>query len=348
MTASFVFAIPGDLETKTGGYAYDRRMIAELEGLGWSVTHLQLPASFPDPAPEDLRRAGDLFAALPDGTTVFVDGLAYGVLPELAEREASRLRLAALVHHPLHLETGIAAGRAAELRASEGRALAAAHAIVVTSAATGRDLQRGFGIEGDRITVAPPGTQKSERSSGSAGAPVILSIGSLVERKGHADLVSALATLRDRDWRCRIVGDATRDPGHARKLESLIADRDLADRIEIAGALPDLEEAYGSADIFALATRHEGYGMVFAEAMSHGLPIVGTRAGAVPDVVPPEAGILVEPGDIPALAGGLERMIDDKDRRRRFADGAYAAGSRLPTWAQSARAISQALKEIAA
>ena len=64
--------------------------------------------SFPFPDAADLAAAGESFAGLAEGSLVLVDGLAFGALPELAEKEAGRLRLVALVHHPLAQETGLA------------------------------------------------------------------------------------------------------------------------------------------------------------------------------------------------------------------------------------------------
>jgi glycosyltransferase involved in cell wall biosynthesis len=343
-----VFAIPGDIMTKTGGYAYDRRMMAELERLGWSVTHLALPDAFPDPEPSDLAETARLLAGIGDGTPVLVDGLAFSAAPDVFSPEAARLRLIALIHHPLALETGLDAERADALRVAETRALTLARAVVVTSAMTGRTLTEAFGVAATRITVAAPGTDRQAQARAAGAPPLILSVGTLVPRKGHDVLIAALSILGDLDWRCRIVGDATRDPRHAAALAALLDDLDLADRVTMVGGMDDVSAEFAGADLFALATHYEGYGMVFAEALAHGLPIVGTRAGAVPEVVPPEAGILVEPNDATAFGKALRSLLENTALRRRTAEGAWQAGQRLHTWEMSARLIDDTLRGIAA
>ena len=137
---------PGDLDTRTGGYLYDRRLALELEARGWAVRRLSLPATFPFPAPADLEVARDRLASLPSGSTALVDGLALGAMPDLAAAEAGRLDLVALVHHPLCLETGLDRERAAALERSERAALAAARAIIVTSPRTRDTLGSLFGV----------------------------------------------------------------------------------------------------------------------------------------------------------------------------------------------------------
>src|SRR6185503_15322759 len=101
------------------------------------------------------------------------------------------------------------------------------------------------------------------------------------------------------------------------RLRQAITGARLDDRVVLAGAVPPVQLAshYGAADVFVLPSRHEGYGMAFAEAIAHGLPVVGTTAGAIPETVPAGAGVLVPPGDARELAAVLRRLIAD-DRAR--------------------------------
>ena len=104
---------------------------------------------------------------------------------------------------------------------------------------------------------------------------------------------------------------------------------------------------YVEADLFVLASRFEGYGMAFAEALAHGLPVVGTTAGAIPDTVPPDAGVLVEPNDVKALTRTLRMLIENPKERQWFASGALAAGAALPTWENSAKLLAGAIEALA-
>ena len=100
---ALTFVVPGDLETRTGGYGYDRRIVDGLRERGWRVDVVSLDGTFPFPTRAAREEAGRALAAIPDGATVLIDGLALGVLPDEAEREGKRLNLVALVHHALAL-----------------------------------------------------------------------------------------------------------------------------------------------------------------------------------------------------------------------------------------------------
>ena len=102
---------------------------------------------------------------------------------------------------------------------------------------------------------------------------------------------------------------------------------------------------YRDADVFVLASRFEGYGMAYAEAIAHGLPVIGTKAGAIPETVPDGAGILVPPDDVAALAAALRAMIADGGRRERCA--AAARNARMPTWEAAAQTFLRVLQAVA-
>jgi glycosyltransferase involved in cell wall biosynthesis len=346
----FAFAVPGDLATPTGGYAYDRRMIAELEVLGWRIDVINLGEGFPWPSEATRQAAQARLLAIPVGRNIVVDGLALGVLPEAASQLGERNPLIALVHHPLALEWGLSETQADALRRSERAALAAVQGVVVTSAATARLVASDYGVPPERITVAMPGSDPACVTPGSKDGVVrLLSVGSVVPRKGYDVLIAALATLTDLPWRLTIAGDRTRDLDTVAQLDADIARRALGDRITLLGAVaPErLADLYSEADAFVLASRFEGYGMAYAEAVAHGLPIIGSNAGAIADTVPPQAGLLTAPGDIPALAKALRSLIGDAELRRRLADAARAAAPQLPSWQQSARIFARALETLA-
>ncbi len=343
MSRSVVFAVPGELGTATGGYAYDRRMIAELSSLGWDVRHLALPGGYPFPSARDAAAAWTALDALDPGQSTLIDGLAYGAMGETAARLAARLRITALVHHPLALEGGVPPEETRALGRQEARALAAAHTVATTSTTTARTLAGEYGVDEDRIFVAPPGTDPGPVAPARGDPPVLVSVGAVVRRKGHDLLIEALATLSDLSWRCRVVGDVGRDPAWAADLLERARQAGLGERIDFAGEVADARAEIAAADLFVLASRHEGYGMAYAEAIIQGVPVVGCAVGHVPELVSEEAGVLVAPDDAPALARALRGLLEEPQRRRALAAGARRAARNLPTWSGSARVLERAL-----
>jgi len=342
-----VFAVPGALDTPTGGYAYDRHMVAELGALGWRVDVADVGNTFPRPSAEVLAGARATLMGVAKGTPIVIDGLAFGVMPEIAAALRFDHPLVALVHHPLALETGIPTDEAAEFRRRERAALAHAHGVIVTSPSTAQRLAADYGVAPERITVALPGSAPRPVARGSRDDTVaLLSVGAVTRRKAFDLLVAALAACVDLRWRLTIVGDRTRSPAAAAALDAAIRRHALGARIAVAGAVPDdrLAALYTEADLFVLPSRFEGYGMAFAEAIAHGLPVIGTTAGAIPDTVPEGAGLLVPPDDVAALADALRRLIADADARRRCAATARAAAAMLPTWRQSAEIFARAVE----
>src|SRR5438105_7554689 len=135
-------------------------MIAELRELGWRPEVLDLGEGFPHPSALTRAGANAHLHDVPKGRPIVIDGLAFGVLPEAAESLSLTHPLIALVHHPLALEIGLTPDEAAALRESERRALSFAHAVVANSQATVRALRDGYDVPPDRITIAPPGTDR--------------------------------------------------------------------------------------------------------------------------------------------------------------------------------------------
>jgi len=353
--SSLVVVVPGDLEARTGGYGYDRRVIAGLRDRGWVVDIVPLDDTFPHAGPRARVEAARRLARIPDDGLVVVDGLALGALPEEAERERGRLRLVALVHHPLADETGLEPSAAAAFQVSESRALAAVRHVIVTSRRTAATLS-GYSVTPERITVVEPGTDHAPVArayrAGAARADdenlVFLCVASLTPRKDHENLFNALATLTDRRWSLRCAGALNRDSSTVQRLLALLADAGLSQRVLLLGDLGEDQVAaeYDRADVFVLPTRYEGYGMAVAEALARGLPVVSTPTGAIADLVTSTAGILVPPGDPQALAAALGRVMDDAALRARLAAGAREVRARLPTWDATIDKMEAALSRI--
>ncbi|MEE4362112.1 MAG: glycosyltransferase family 4 protein [Pseudomonadales bacterium] len=348
MTAcSAVFAVPGDLETLTGGYLYDRRLLAALRALGRDVAHLALGASFPEPTPADSAEAAARLAAVPANCPVLIDGLALGAM-DPALLKGMTAPIVALVHHPLAHESGLDAARRDRLARTERANLARAAHVVVPSSHTAALLTADYGVAPDRITIARPGTDRPPQPRVKADPPLILSVGIQVPRKGHDVLLRALARVTDRSWQAVIVGSPL-DTDHAAVLARLVAELGLTDRVRLAGAVSveALAALYGEAFLFALATRYEGYGIVFDEAMAHGLPIVTCATGAVPDTVAPGAGVLVPAEDDEAFAAALARLLDDEVMHAETAAASAAAGAALVGWDDAARRVADVFDRVA-
>lgn len=336
--AEAVFAIPGDLKATTGGYTYDRRVIELLPAFGVPVSVLALPASFPSPTAGDLEETRQILAARSPASVLVIDGLAYGAFTDPL-LDALQGRVIGLVHHPLFLETGLPHARKVELKDSEARALRRANHIIVTSRATKRIVTEQFAISADKITVAEPGTDPAQRATGT-GAPLqILAVGAVLPRKGYDLLVEALDPLKDIDWRLTIAGALDRHPQAVEAVQEAIRKHGLEERVTLAGKVvpATLERLYESADLFVSASLFEGYGMVLAEAMARGLPMVLAAGGAAADTAGEAAALHVEAGNVSELTAALHRALTDKKLRDRLADAAWEAGRTLPTWHETAR-----------
>ncbi|HZD27497.1 MAG TPA: glycosyltransferase family 4 protein [Xanthobacteraceae bacterium] len=348
MVKEVFFAVPGDLGTPTGGYTYDRRIVAELPALGWRPEVVNLGDGFPCPTAETRARACARLSALAHGRPLVIDGLAFGALPDAAHGLRPRHPLVALVHHPLALESGLSAAESAALRASERVALACARHVVATSARVARLLVDDYGVTPEGMSVVQPGTDRVPARPRNENSVVkLLAVGSLIPRKGYDVLVAALARLSHLPWRLTVVGDCGRSPQTARQVRADIARLGLADQVTLLGTVgaDELAPLYASADLFVLPSRFEGYGMAYAEAIAHGVPVVGTTAGAIPETVPADAGVLVAPDNVEAFAAALQRLIANAGERERLAAGARAAS--FPSWREQAMLFARVLDRLA-
>ena len=353
--------VPGPLEQRTGGYLYNRRMMASLGDRGWRVTVPPLEGRFPDPDRRAGKALGAALAALPADGTALIDSLALPALAGVPSGAVGDRRVVALVHHLVSDETGLSPGIRRSLRARERDALARTSGIIVTSTYTAKRVGAA-GADPARIRVVVPGTDPAPAAKGPpTGEPaMLLSVGSLVPRKGQDILVRALARERGRRWRCILAGSTGRDPVFVRRVRRLVDEEGLGGRIELAGECTGVELAglYDRASIFVLPSHFEGYGMALMEAIARGLPVISTTGGAIPHTMPADAGILVPAGDAKALAEAVASLVEDPSeetagarsgrtgRRAKLAAAARGHAASLPDWERQAGAFAGALADL--
>ena len=350
---TFVFAYPGDLETVSGGYIYDRYVIRELRAQGWEIDLLSLGTGFPFPDQETLNEAGQLLSQVQSGKSIVIDGLALGVMPEAIAQASVDHPIIALIHHPLAYESGLTADQQVKLQRSETLALSYVNHVIANSPLTAQTLMESFEVDDKKITTAIPGTNQPSpplhqvrNHFTSQNEFKWLSVGSIIPRKGFDILIEALASLNEMPWSLSIVGDNTRDLKAYSDLLKKIASFHLQDRIHIHGVIDSmlLDSLYRGADGFVLASLFEGYGMAYAEALSYALPVVGTSGGAISQAVPDSAGILTPPGDVSSLTAALKLVMSDPYRRKQLSLGAKEAAEKLPTWTESATVFADVIK----
>lgn len=351
MTA-FTLIVPGALDQFTGGYLFDRRIVDGLRAIGRAVAVIELRGKFPDTDETARAAAAAALAGLPSGHTTVIDGLALPAFAECLDAHTGRLSIVAFVHHPLSLETGLSRQAAQAFALIERRLWLQMRGLLCPSAHTAAALIAA-GVPSDRVRVTPPGTQVPCSAAAAIEAPQagasrplqLLAVGTVTQRKGHLQLIEALSQLQDHDWHLTCIGSLTRDPACAQALRDAINAHGLHRHVMLAGEVSaqQLDAAYRAADVFVLASHHEGYGMVYAEALAYHLPIVATSAGAVPDTVAADAALLVAPGDVAGLSEALRQVLTDLPLRQDLAAGAARAAQGLSDWPTAVQCWAQAL-----
>ncbi len=343
------FLIPGDIRSATGGYVYDRRILAELRERGWTVRVHALDASFPHPTGAALEHAERVLAGIQPQTLVLIDGLALSAMPGVLRRHAARLVLVALIHMPLSAGVQSNPARMREVQRTEADALRSTRHVFVTGSVS-CDALLGYGLAPEQISVMEPGTDEAPLARRSPDGIVrMLCVATVHPLKGHELLIDALAPLASLPWQLTCIGSLRRSSDTVTRVRARLQQRGLTDRIALLGEVQPaaLARHYQQSDLFVLATGFESYCMAVAEALACGLPVVSTRTGAIPELVGTQAGLLVAPGDPRALHAALAAVLSQPGLLASLADGAAVVRQRLRRWSDTGERFSQALERLA-
>ncbi|MFE5671364.1 glycosyltransferase family 4 protein [Agromyces sp. NPDC056523] len=341
--ATVHFLVPDGIDDDarvSGGNVYDRRIAEGLRARGIDVRMSRIAAG----AGTDVAHA---MANLPRDAVVLIDGLLAVAASDVLHAQSAGLRIVVLAHM---VAGALSESRGARSDEREREALHAARAVIATSEWTRSELiARGLAEPG-RIAVAHPGTDAVPAAPGSESGARLLCVGAVAPHKGQDVLVAALAGMTDLpDWTCAIVGSRDADRDFARRTTAAIRSAALGPRVALTGVLTgrELEDAYRTADLVVAPARVESYGMVVAEALARGIPVVASRVGGVREAIAGRpGGVLVPPDDPGALRAVLRRWREDTGWRAELKADALQSRTERRTWDEAAGIAATVLGEV--
>ena len=278
-----------------------------------------------------------------------------------------------MFHTTAHMKNAVAAAadRESDLRLrTERRLLTLADGLIAANPDERADLIWRMGVPTEKICTIPPGVdlelfepQPRDRARAMTGiAPeerVVLFVGRIDPIKGIDTLVDAAAIMLTQcgekpDPTFVIVGgdldDAGLPTGPLVKVAEAIATRGMAEHFRLIGSQPQnrLPLYYAAADVVAVPSRYESFGLVAVEALACGVPVVASRAGGLRYTVDDGlSGLLVKPQSPEALAQGLRAILDDDDLRAAMAAAARPSVVRYD-WPNIARQVRHVYQRLAA
>ena len=341
----------GSIDERSGGFRYDRKLVEGLRTAGDTVELVELPwrtyrRGLLDNASRRLRDRLRI-----DVDVMLQDELAHPSL--LRTNRHLPYPIVSVVHH---LRASESRRLSPLYRAVERRYLGTVDGAICNSTAT-RDAVTELGIDRGSTVVAPPAGDRFdpaiddeiiERRAKEEPLGVVF-VGNIVPRKGLRTLVEGLSAA-ETTAELTVVGRPL-DEDYAAAVRRSVRRNGLSDRVLFAGRLPDdeLAETLRSSHVLAVPSRYEGFGIVYLEGMSFGLPTIASSAGGATDIVTDaKTGILVEPDDPAAIARALTRFDDDRDRLAamgRAARGRYEAHGE---WEETTARVRQLLEDVTA
>ena len=341
--------IYGSLDTVSGGYLYDRKLVEYLRSRGDTVEIISLPwrnyaAHLTD----------SFWFRLPKKLDVLIqDELNHPSLI-FANRGKHRYPVISLVHHL----------RCSELRPKwqnafyciiEKKYLQSVDGFIFNSKTTGNVVHRLIGNNKPNVLAYPPTDRfrdpisEQEIIDRAQTNPLrILFLGNVIERKGLYTLLKAVG-FQPSTFRVDVIGSLDSEPEYTRRIQKIIEQNNLSSFVFLHGSLDKrpLIEKLKQAHVLVVPSSYEGYGIVYLEGMCFGLPAIGTTAGAAGEIIEDgQTGYLIKPNDSPSLSARLKVLAEDRGLLTRLSINARKRYLRQPSWEATAKSIRSFLSSI--
>ena len=351
--------IYGSLDTLTGGYLYDRLLVAQMRRQGDQVDIISLPwRTYGRHLGDNLRR--DLFRRLRHAPfdALLQDELNHPSLFWLNQRLRRFVRYPIVaVVHLLRCSEPRPGWQNRLYRWVERRYLAGLDGLVFNSQTTQAAVEELAGSRHPGVVAYPGGDhlpptltpQQIEARTQQPGPLRLLFVGNLTPVKGLHTLLQALAHVSPEMWSLTVIGSLTMDPGYVDSIRRHIAASGWQDRVRLLGVCPNADVATHLTEhqVLAVPSLYEAFGIAYLEALGFGLPVIGSTAGAAHELIThAEHGFLVDPGDGATLARHLHTLQHDRNCLRRMSLAAYRRAQLHPTWAECADRVRTLLQSL--
>lgn len=352
--------IYGDLSIRTGGFLYDRKLVEGLTLLGYEISTFSLPwRSYSSHLLDNLSNRVLEWLAQRKLDILLQDELAHPSLFIMNSRirRASATPMISIVHHLRTSESAHILARVFQ-SAIERTYLRSVDGYICNSKTTLRSIQSLIHEVNLSSVIAYPG--RDHIQPGIAAAEVetrahsttplqLLFLGSIIRRKGLLTLIDALAGIERDLWRLSIAGDDSFDPRFTRSLQRRVRQHDLGANITWCGAVNnrELKELWKLAHVLVVPSQYEGFGIVYLEAMGHGVVPIASNAGGASELIDQGGnGYLIEADDVVSLRSTIERLCVDRAHLSALGLAALQRYSRHPTWRESVREIDTFFKNL--
>ncbi len=323
----------GNVHRRTGGYLYHAQVYPILHELGMTIDEIVLSA-----ADVVSQRAATVTVNPSAYDAILVDALARTAVASHIDAWRHVCPVVAMVHELPSVATGVdAADEAPLLRAD----------TLIAVSPDGRQRLVDRGVDPRRIIIASPGCDRLGTPPARivAHPPQVLCVAQWIARKGLDTLITAWQHVAHPDAVLHMYGERDADLNYTAQIDALIGTARCAGaQIVVHGSVSDdvIQAAYQRATLFVLPSRFEGYGMVFAEALWAGIPVVACDAGPVAPLIG-SGGITVPVDDVEALTQQIRTLLYQPAQLTALIHAATQRGHELPRWRDTARAWQQAI-----